>query len=283
MIGSEEMIVTVQRLKRATLVFLVGLVLVPAMARPTPTHAFEASVHEQIVTAALSGKVSSEALSLIRLANVASDADQFSHWRHFDNAPTPAVLCQEWSAGIDTLLKEAVQFSAPEGDALASLADRPTALKAFGNATHAIEDFYSHTNWVELSLRTPGMPRLAPLFSTSCDLGAFPRLQSGYYNIRYGLGGCPPSGPPPPFEYCHSQLNKDGDHNEGHASATGAMTYHQLAVQLATEATAELWDTALYDRIKDRYTRALYTRAFCVFHKLAWKDTDSCWRTVAHT
>ena len=55
--------------------------------------------------------------------------------------------------------------------------------------------------------------------------------------------GCPPGGPPPGFQECHSTLNKDGPNTErGSQPVPGTnMNMFDLAAQLATRATTDLY------------------------------------------
>jgi hypothetical protein len=76
-----------------------------------------------------------------------------------------------------------VDLSAPQCADRRLLKDRKGALQAVGEVTHAIEDFYSHTNWVETqwpAMTRDGSYRLAPLTDGTCDANALPKtLQSG--------------------------------------------------------------------------------------------------------
>jgi hypothetical protein len=172
-----------------------------------------------------------------------------------------------------------VTSSTPSGNGLETLADRKDALQWFGRATHAIEDFYSHTNWVELSLTTVAMPATAALAGESCDLSAYKGLQSGYFRLGLasGMDGCPKGGPPAPFKFCHLGLNKDEPTSIEGKKAAGGSTLHAIAVERATTATTQLWLNGLHDRLVKKFTRKdYYADAACIFHKLAWDDKKSC-------
>jgi hypothetical protein len=212
--------------------------------------------------------------------NLGSDVHLLTPARHFANAPSPTVLCQRWRDGLHRFLEEAVAESAPAGVALHTIPHRKEALTVFGEATHSLADFYAHTNWIELAVARHVRPGLAPLLGERCVPTAFPpALQSGYSNhLTGGLSGCPRTGPPPPFRYCDAQLNKDDDkpRHHGHDKAlSDGTTYFQVAVRLATQATAALWQ-ALHDRILARYGANPTIDAPCVFHKLAWGGDASC-------
>jgi hypothetical protein len=133
------------------------------------------------------------------------------------------------------------------------------ALWAYGLATHALADFYAHTNWVELAVERGDEPAPAPLLAAAFAPGDLPeRLYSGYFSLRYGLSGCPqragrPS-PPPGYRACHAQLNKDApDRGHGAEPATvGGETYHALAVRLAIATTRASWE-ALCSKLEAAY------------------------------
>lgn len=143
-------------------------------------------------------------------------------------------------------LARALALCAPRDTAATRLLDRHGALAAFGGATHALADFYSHTNWIELAFARGELPQPAPLLGHTCDPESFPPdLQSGYFHLRHGLSGCPRAGPPPGFAYCHARLNKDAP-DRGHGAerpVSGGPTYHALAVQLAVASTHAAWVT----------------------------------------
>jgi hypothetical protein len=273
---------------------LVGipLVIVALAAIPTPpVAAFSLGVHEGILKDALGdGKtMSAEALKWVTgsftsgVGNLGADRHQLSAELHFDNAKSPTEICKLWQRGPNALLDHAVELAAPEGPEKRLLKDRQKALEAFGEATHAIADFYSHTNWIELHEPSHSQAPLsipqAPIHGQKCDPAAFPlRLQSGYFSLLHGLDGCPSSGPPARFAYCHSQINKD-EPTKGHGKdriGGGSITYHQVARALATEATRTAWQT-LHDRITARYSSNA-TDAECLFMKLAWGEDHSCQR-----
>jgi hypothetical protein len=125
------------------------------------------------------------------------------------------------------------------------------ARSAFGGLTHSLADFYSHSNWVELAINANQSPGLAPIFPT-CTPAALPTgLQTGFFALTLGNGldGCPDvngtPAPPAPFVQCHLTLNKDEpDRGHGQDIVPGnpGLTYHQLAVQLATTHTLQLYN-----------------------------------------
>lgn len=255
-------------------------VLLAGRVAPPQADAFELAVHEQIVLDSLSGTMSGDALIDVIEGNKRSDLHQFAPERHFDSAPDRAALCERQQQGLSALFAEAVRLSAPKGDWKQELEDREDALEAFGAVTHAIADFYAHTNWVEL--RVEGKVHgPAPLLGADCAAEDFPEeLQSGYFSLGSGLDGCPSEGgqlsPPEGFRYCHAQIAKDHP-DSGHGAertAEDGPTYHELAVLLARLSTTAAWDE-LRQRIISAYDDE-NTDGACVFRKLAWDGDESC-------
>jgi len=219
------------------------------------------TAHIKILQDALGGgkMLDPQALEWITSANVASDLDQLSSERHFDNIDNRQKLCKLWQKGFNSYMEKALALSAPSGGAAVFPKDRKGALSAFGQASHALADFYAHTNWVELNLAQGDTEKLAPLFGPACHPEDFPSgLQSGYFNIIYGLKGCPNVNgvykPPGGFGYCHETLNKDHP-DKGHGaelSAPGGPSYHEIAMRLAVLATQSLWET-FHEGLISRY------------------------------
>ncbi|MBV9544065.1 MAG: hypothetical protein JOY61_06780 [Chloroflexi bacterium] len=277
-----------RRNTRALHLLLVALTVLGA----APANAFTLGIHEGIVRDALTKVMEQGALQSVISANLSSDLHQLSPERHFDNAANPSDICDRWDKGLRQFLQQAVDASAPKGPEKRELTDRQGALNAFGLATHAVEDFYSHTNWLELNLGQ-GTLGTAPLLGSQCDPAAFPgELQSGYFSVTSPPDGCPGTGifgtgtpqPPPPFKYCHAQLNKDDPNtSEGAKQAPDGTTYHVLARRLATTATADAWQ-ALHERIVSKYGADQSTDAECLFMNLAWGGSTTCqrrWRVKA--
>jgi hypothetical protein len=98
--------------------------------------------HEELTATALSF-LRPEVITALQAANVATDVQFFLvNANHFDDC--------NFTGGSEVVRKseaEAVAALAPdrapvEGDVL--------AIRAFGRALHAVQDFYAHTNWIEL-------------------------------------------------------------------------------------------------------------------------------------
>jgi hypothetical protein len=205
------------------------------------------AVHERIVREAVGDALGPRSLRLVIRANRRSDLHQLSPEYHFDSAPDARMLCALWQRGLHRWLTHATilsAFSVQADSATARRASQRDALADFGRATHALADFYSHTNWIELATSKGETPVPAPLLGDTCAPQTLPAgLQSGYFSLRHGLSGCPRGGPPPGFAYCHAGLNKDAP-NRGHGAerpTPGGPTYHELAVQLAIASTRAAW------------------------------------------
>lgn len=111
----------------------------------------KAAYHRQITTTALDTLVSPRALEAILLANLGQDSWVgllFHPEFHFDD--------NRFQAGATYLVEQRTQ-------ARSSLqAGNPLfAWQAFGRLTHAVQDFYAHSNYVQLFLET--FPRILPV------------------------------------------------------------------------------------------------------------------------
>lgn len=130
--------------------------------------------HEEITGTALAF-LKPEILIALQAANVATDVQFFLvNANHFDDC--------NFSGGsevVRTSEAEAVTALGPdqptvEGDAL--------AIRAFGRALHAVQDFYAHTNWVELG----GDVLLDRRLGTFPRLGAYTTVPSTGFVIVQG-------------------------------------------------------------------------------------------------
>ena len=179
---------------------------------------------------------------------IGSDSFATDQWRHLDNAKNPADVCARAQQAWNILSPVILTGSQPVGPGATVLANGPAARAAFGGLIHAQQDFYAHSNWVEDNVAAGQPDRLAPSIFPSCNPADFPAdLHTGYFNIlfskQFPLDGCPPSGPPPGFQECHSAMNKDGpDTARGSQPAPGTgMTMYDVAVNLATSATTNVY------------------------------------------
>ncbi len=130
--------------------------------------------HEEITGTALSF-LRPEIVTALQAANVATDVQFFLvSANHFDDC--------NFSGGSEVVrASEAVAVAAlapaqppVEGDAL--------AIRAFGRALHAVQDFYAHTNWVELG----GDVLLDRTLSAFPRLGAYATVPSTGFVVIQG-------------------------------------------------------------------------------------------------
>lgn len=179
---------------------------------------------------------------------VGSDAFVNDDFRHIDNAKNPADICARTTEAWNTFYPVIVGGAQATGPGGAELVNGFAARAAFGGLAHALQDFFSHSNWVELNVAAGDLQRMPPTLMPTCDPAAFPpELHTGYFSMEYSpefqLDGCPPGGPPPGFPECHNALNKDGpDTPRGMVMVPGTnMNNFDLAAQLATRATTDLF------------------------------------------
>lgn len=239
-------------------------------------------VHRDILREAFGDgtAISRAALRWLIAANNAADLRQERAEWHFDNAPDAQTICALWKIGLNAWLERAVALCAPVGPRRDRLRSRLGALWAFGIATHILQDFYAHSNWVELAVARGERDVLAPLLEDDCTPAMLPDgLQSGYFSMRYftprhNFSGCPTQGgacaPPPGYAYCHAQLAKDS-RERGHGRdeiAPGGPRYHDLAARCATLATRDAWNV-LRRRVAARFA-ASPTDVDGLIRKLAW-------------
>jgi len=233
--------------------------------------------HRKIVEEALGSEaiMSREALGWVITANLHSDWYQLDAKRHFDNAASPDDLCAMWYAGFNTYLTRAIVASEPFAPRSRVPRSRRSALANFGRASHALADFYAHTNWVELMAERGSLDLQAPLLGAELTSDMLPPgLFSGYFNLRYGLQGCPKQDghyqPPAGYPACHATLAKDSP-TDGHGAETipsAGLTYYEAAHALAVSATQRLWEVFL-----KRLNSAYGGQAQNIATTLAWGQT----------
>ncbi|MGV9946982.1 hypothetical protein [Rhodococcus aetherivorans] len=234
-----------------------------AMSVPPKAQAFYGDDHALIVRAALPLVQSSpddgvDATALNQIIGSlldgtgtrGADLFQFDAFRHIDSAASPAEICVLVAEAWDFYIPQVIRGAAPAGPPdFRLLSNGPQARSAFGGLAHALADFYSHSNWIELAIAANLRPGLAPIFPT-CDDGFLAGVHTGYFNPMSGVDGCPSTAlggepdPPERFEECHLTLNKDTAHSlRGDAPVPGMspMTHYDLARALATRHTTELY------------------------------------------
>lgn len=246
-----------RRLRPGQRIAVVAAVVAAFFGLPTPSaQAFLIQNHDRVTRDALPpAEVDNTALLQILVGPppgagaVGSDAFFGDEFRHIDDAKNPADICaltqQAWNFFTPIVLNGAQ----PAGPGGSDLVDGPGARAAFGGLAHSLQDFYSHTNWVEDNVAVGQPDRMPPPLMPTCDPASLPAgLHSGFFSLDLGghedpLAGCPPGGPPPGFAECHSTLNKDAwDTPRGILPVPGrSMNYFDLAAQLATRATTDLY------------------------------------------
>ena len=191
---------------RGTIVSILALV----SSVPLAINAFDEVPHQTITRQALSaihatirGKPRTFSKYAINQVNDANDLTD-SIWRR--NA---AYWHQEWHFTDEAFDRSTTSLQILRYEILGALRrarpDGKAARKKLGRALHGIQDFYSHSNWVELGNRdiAPGFG-ITILPNPSRDLHACPSdpnvlgpnggggLTSGYYVGRFGCEQAPP-------------------------------------------------------------------------------------------
>ncbi|MGN6815755.1 MAG: hypothetical protein ACTHK3_06685 [Solirubrobacterales bacterium] len=155
-----------------------------------------------------------EHLRSIVAANVATDLDQFDSALHFDNCAFPPGV--QRIANLWQLIESR------------SIEENPYLL--FGTMTHTVQDFYAHSNWVELHAGE------SPLPTWDLSLGSLP---SSIVSGTFFLDSPKMCGPGAPT---HAELNKDGPESPEGSKVVAdgpnkGKTLFSLAYAAALEAT----------------------------------------------
>ena len=147
-----------------------GIRAVPADYFPN----YHATLLRRAAPASFSGKTQ---LFRVITANIAVDLNQRDAWLHFDNS--------SFSAGVEHV--EALWARIEAGAEI---------MPNFGRLTHTVQDFYSHSNWVELH------QHMSPLPVWDMSIASLP---AGALSGTYSRRARPPSRTVP----THAELNKD--------------------------------------------------------------------------
>ena len=276
----------VRRSRLGLLAVIVATAVVTVLlAFPAPkSQAFLIQNHERVTRDALAPVgVDNAAMDQILVGPppgagaVGSDAYFFDEFRHIDDAKNPSEICARTVEAWNFFTPIVLTGARPVGPNGIDLINGASARAAFGGLAHAIQDFYSHSNWVEDNIAVGQLDRLAPPLMPKCDPATFPPgLHTGYFSMDYSsqfpLDGCPPGGPPPGFAECHSTLNKDGwDTPRGIMPVPGANMHNfDLASRLATRATVGLY-WQVRGLVVDRYGECAATNLFQADRH------DPCW------
>jgi len=136
------------------------------------------AVHESITRAALGSNFSGETFKFIDTGN--TDQDRIPHYvmdevHHFDNNNISGALNY-----VDIQLVNAISAA---GSADENITSRNTALEYLGHLFHTIQDFYAHSNYVELCLKNGIKPEnIKPLYLFGSEINNGPAgLKTGYF------------------------------------------------------------------------------------------------------
>ena len=98
--------------------------------------------HEEITAAGLPF-LRPEILVAVQAANVATDAEFFFvNANHFDDCNFAGGSAVVRDSQAEAVVRLDPSAPSPDADLL--------AIRAFGRSLHAVQDFYAHTNWIEL-------------------------------------------------------------------------------------------------------------------------------------
>lgn len=217
--------------------------------------------HEEITATALSF-LRPDIVTALKVANVATDVEfLLVNANHFDDC--------NFTGGSEVVSASQAEAVALLEPAVASIETDLLAIRAWARSLHALQDFYAHTNWVELGGETlvdssiGAFPILRPyslvpssgfvvvqgarpkraaisrdddapyptsaLVTVKLDRKRAPGLISG--TVDYEAGDfCPP-----PAAMTHDELNKDKTTNPGRAPQ------HEAAKTLAILQTEHEW------------------------------------------
>ncbi len=181
-----------------------------------PVAKFTPEYHADITLNANKGTLNSVNLGLVIAANLGQDLHQVDSERHFDNC------CFE----------EGVEYIKEEWKTVEQETDFGSVLAAFGRLLHTVQDFYSHSNWVEIHLSFDPIP------VWDLEVNNLPSdIVSGTWII--GIPKKCSEGAP-----THSELNKDelGSKEGGKTASTGPHAGEKLfsiAREVALRATLE--------------------------------------------
>jgi hypothetical protein len=188
-------------------------------------------VHAQIMQQALDGTFGPRALKVMIAANLRQDdlGGQIGHDEfHFDN---------------NAFAKSYAYIEAQRGSIQPALerGDSGSAWKAFGRLTHTAQDFYAHSNYVDLWLVCQpdgAVPLPGEIDPLDADLIGSPALRSGKWYLPFGaLSLIPPLRPlvmPRLPRDSHAWMNLDspaqGPHFEYAFQAAVKRTRHEFEV-----------------------------------------------------
>jgi hypothetical protein len=182
------------------------------------TYKFALRPHAEILAAACSDLLETQQLNIVIASNLLQDGRQFESAVHFDNC---AFLAG--AQYVASELRNMRQSRNPrDGNALA----------AFGRLSHTIQDFYSHSNWIEIHEASNPIP-LWDLQYDSLPLG----IMSGTWLLGFPKE-CSQGTP------SHDDMNKDeptSAKGQGivESVSNAGKSFFELARETAVRATRE--------------------------------------------
>ncbi len=221
-----------------------GLAVTLISMQPSPGLAFSSSdgqggkVHAEITEEGLRGTIGSSNLKLIIDANEAQDKKESEgakdSRRHFAAKTVESALSY-----IDREKKSALNYAC---EADTDQESRANALRHFGMLLHSAQDFYSQSNYVELSLKGPqfrGDPLQIPLVDWS-------RVPGGYEGLVANAADSLDNA---------VNFSKDNPTTDQGKKVAGKTTYYNIARELAIRETQRQWalfETLIRNRCGDR-------------------------------
>jgi len=147
---------------------------------------------------------------------------------HYDNCQFDTT-----NSYVEQLVNESVS-AAREGR-------RDAALSAMGRALHAVQDFYSHSNYLELSLKKYGSLTEVPVLAVWTPEGRGQLIAMAGAGLVSGQVWWEPGNACASPSVTHAQLNKDtpASPNGEKLISEWGVTNHQAARELARRATLE--------------------------------------------
>jgi len=202
-----------------------------AYGNETPEMKFKVGVHSEITKAANDGILNSKQLGLVIWYNILQDSHQTQSCIHFDNCA--------FAEGLD--------YIGGEWDLVEASSDKysDVALAAFGRLLHTVQDFYAHSNWIELHQDADPIP------VWDLNLGSLPSdIVSGTWFL--GRPKKCPSGAP-----THGELNKDDSNSKEGKKEVGSgpnkgKTLYELAFDAAVRASRTQFDRFKATRVSSK-------------------------------
>jgi len=217
----------------------------PAIVCGNCDQPFDTDTHKQV----LDGLVSNKYVAELRKALYLQDTyHQFESKAHFDNCAFDIA-----TAYVDALMTEVdghvtiARAARAKGDSAAAEAAGLKAFFALGQALHGVQDFYAHSNYVELSVKQAKKPADIPVIAPWRPEGKSriselvgKGLVSGF--VFWGFPQTCAEGTP-----SHADMAKDKATTTSGAVKVPHLenrSRYQIAVQLAKAASQQLVDDA---------------------------------------